>query len=116
MEKSEKIQKEFEKLQEVFEKCDEPLKKVINGLLQETAFLSVELQDMREVLENTGMIKIHPTDFTRQKALPIANEYRRTLNIYSLNIKVLASVLKNVDGAEDDAFLNWIKKKEAEND
>lgn len=116
MEKSEKIQKEFEKLQEVFEKCDDPLKKVINGLLQETAFLSVELQDMREVLENTGMIKIHPTDFTKQKALPIANEYRRTLNVYSLNIKVLASILKNIDGAEDDAFLNWMKKKEAEND
>lgn len=116
MEKSEKIKKEFEKLQEIFEKCDEPIKNVINGLLQETAFLAIELQTMREVLENTGMIKIHPTDFTRQKALPIANEYRRTLNIYSLNIKVLASVLKNVDGAEDDAFLNWMKKKEAEND
>ena len=116
MEKSEKIQKEFEKLQEVFEKCDEPLKKVINGLLQETAFLSVELQEMRTILENTGMIKIHPTDFTKQKALPIANEYRRTLNVYSLNIKVLASILKNIDGAEDDAFLSWMKKKEAEND
>lgn len=116
MEKSEKIQKEVERLQEIFEKCDDPVKKVINGLLQETAFLSVELQDMREVLENTGMIKIHPNDFTKQKALPIANEYRRTLNIYSLNIKVLASILKNVDGVEDDAFLSWMKKKEAEND
>lgn len=116
MEKSEKIQKEFEKLQEVFEKCDEPLKKVINGLLQETAFLSVELQEMRTILENTGMIKIHPNDFTRQKALPISNEYRRTLNVYSLNIKVIASVLKNVDGVEDDAFLSWMKKKEVEND
>lgn len=116
MEKSEKIQKEFERLQEIFEKCDDPVKKVINGLLQETAFLSVELQEMRTILENTGMIKIHPKDFTRQKALPISNEYRRTLNVYSLNIKVIASVLKNVDGVEDDAFLSWMKKKEAEND
>ena len=111
MDKSEKIKKETESLQKIFENCDEPVKKVISGLLNETAFLAVELQEMRIILETTGMIKVHPTDFTKQKPLPIANEYRRTLNVYSLNVKILHSILKNVDNAEDDVFLNWIKEK-----
>ena len=111
MDKSEKIQKEVAILEKIFENCDEGVRELIAGLINETAFLTVELQEMRDILEKTGMIKIHPIDFTKQKTLPIANEYRRTLNVYSLNIKVLNSILKNVDGLEDDAFSNWIKEK-----
>lgn len=111
MDKSEKIQKEVEKLKEIFKDCDQSSLKLIDGLIFETAFLTVELSEMRKILNDTGMIKIHPADFTKQKPLPIANEYRRTLNIYSLNIKVLNSILRNVDGIEDDAFSVWMKDK-----
>lgn len=122
MDKSEKIQKEVEKLKEIFKDCDQSSLKLIDGLIFETAFLTVELSEMRKILNDTGMIKIHPTDFTKQKPLPIANEYRRTLNIYSLNIKVLNSILRNIDGIEDDAFSVWLKdqlvkdKKEKHNE
>lgn len=114
MEKVEKIKKETERLENIFKDCENTVKDLISGLIKETAFLTVELQEMREVLKSTGMIKIHPTDYTKQKPLPIANEYRRTLNIYALNIKVLNSILKNVDGFEEDEFSKWIKEKQHE--
>lgn len=116
MEKVEKIKKETERLENIFKNCEDAVKDLISGLIAETAFLAVELHEMREVLGSTGMLKIHPTDLTKQKSLPIANEYRRTLNIYALNIKVLNSILKNVEGFEEDEFSKWIKSKEKQHE
>lgn len=116
MEKVEKIKKETERLENIFKNCEDAVKDLISGLIAETAFLAVELQEMREVLGSTGMLKIHPTDLTKQKSLPISNEYRRTLNIYALNIKVLNSILKNVEGFDEDEFSKWIKSKEKQHE
>lgn len=109
--KSEVYEQEVKKLKEIFQDLDPPQRKLAEGLIEETAYLKSELIEMREVLKETGMIKIHQSDKSKQKALPIANEYRRTANIYALNIKSLNSILgKNVP-EEDDAFDQWIKEK-----
>ena len=75
-EKEEKIQKEYQKLRKIFEKASNEALELADGLLKETAYLKVELDYMRKILNETGMIKIHPQDVSKQKALPIANEYR----------------------------------------
>lgn len=111
MEKTKKIEKEYERLKEVFKNIDENSAKLIDGLLKETAYLKIELLEMREILNKSGMIKVHPNDYLKQKALPIANEYRRTVNIYSLNIKVLNGILNKTVCDEDDPFDEWLKSK-----
>ena len=111
LEKTEKIEKEYERLKEVFKNIDENSAKLIDGLLKETAYLKIELLEMREILNKSGMIKVHPNDYLKQKALPIANEYRRTVNIYSLNIKVLNGILNKTVCDEDDPFDEWLKSK-----
>lgn len=113
-EKIEKINEEYEKLKEIFSEADERTLKLVNGLLEETAYLKVELTGMRKVLNKTGMIKVHPSDFTKQKSLPIANEYRRTVNIYSLNIKVLNCILNKSGADEEDPFDEWLKTQNEE--
>lgn len=114
--KNEVYEKELEKINEIFEGVDEPQRKLAEGLIQETAYLKAELYEMHSVLDEVGLIKIHPTDKTKQKALPIANEYRRTANIYALNIKTLNSILmKNVIEGEDEVEA-WLKTKREQNE
>ena len=82
---------------------------LIQGLLEETAYQKTSLCEMREIMSETGMILIHPKDNKKQKALPIANEYRRTANIYALNIKQLYSLLHKLDKQEENAFEEWLR-------
>lgn len=104
----------MESLKEIFKSIESNTLKLIDGLLEETAFLKVELEEMRNIMSETGMLKVHPTDKSKQKSMPVANEYRRTMNIYSLNIKVLATILNKLGDCEDDAFDFWVKSKLSE--
>lgn len=102
-------QQEYVKLTEIFKDVEESKRKLVEGLIQETAYLKGELFDMKNILVETGMIRINPANKAMQKTIPIANEYRRTVNIYALNIKVLNSILmKNTIEAEDP-FDEWLK-------
>lgn len=112
MKKTDVYQQELKKITEIFKDVDKQQREIAEGLIQETAYLKSELWEMRQVLDKTGMIKIHPNDPSKQKALPIANEYRRTANIYALNIKTLNSILQNNVLEEEDAFDTWMKAKQ----
>lgn len=111
MDRKIETQKELQKLKEIFKEIGAATLELIEGLLEETAYLKVELIEMRKILDETGMIKINQENKSQQKTLPIANEYRRTINIYALNIKVLNSILNKVDIEEEDAFDKWQQEK-----
>lgn len=114
--KNEIYQQELEKIIEIFKEVEEPQRKLADGLIQETAYLKAELYEMHKVINEVGLIKIHKTDKSKQKALPIANEYRRTANIYALNIKTLNSILmKNVVEGEDEVEA-WLKSRREQNE
>lgn len=112
MDRKTEIQKEFEKLKQIFSKLEQNELDFISGLLEETACQKVTLCEMREIMLQTGMIQIHPKYSTKQKALPIANEYRRTANIYALNIKQLYSLLHKLDNEQENAFEQWLKEND----
>ncbi len=112
MERKQKYQKELEKLKEIFSKLEPNKLNLVYGLLEETAYQKITLCEMRECMEQTGMVLVHPKDNTKQKALPIANEYRRTANIYALNIKQLSSLLHQLDKEEEDAFDVWLQERD----
>lgn len=108
--KSAVYQQEYVKLTEIFKDVEESKRKLVEGLIQETAFLKGELFDMKNILEETGMIRVNPANKAMQKTIPIANEYRRTVNIYALNIKVLNSILMKDTIEADDPFDEWMKE------
>lgn len=108
--KSAVYQQEYVKLTEIFMDVEESKRKLVEGLIQETAFLKGELFDMKNILEETGMIRVNPANKAMQKTIPIANEYRRTVNIYALNIKVLNSILMKDTIEADDPFDEWMKE------
>ncbi len=114
MDRKAEIQKEFEKLKQIFSELEQKELDFISGLLEETAYQKVTLCEMREIMSETGILLIHPKDNTKQKALPIANEYRRTANIYALNIKQLYSLLHKLDNEQENAFDVWLKECDAD--
>lgn len=103
MTKEEAYNQEFNKLNEIFLDVDESNKKLVDGLIQDAAFLYAENYELKKILTITGMIKFHATDKSLQKPLPIAKEYRQNLNSYSVVIKTLSSVLqKKIEDDDDD--------------
>lgn len=103
MTKKEAYEIELNKLNEIFKDVDESNRKLVEGLIQDAAFLYAENYELKQILKETGMIKIHPNNPSLQKPLPIAKEYRQNLNSYSVVIKSLSSILqKKIDDDDDD--------------
>lgn len=103
MTKKEAYMKELNKLTEIFNDVDESYKKLVEGLIQDAAFLYSENYILKQTLDQTGMIKIHPDNPSLQKPLPVAKEYRQNLNSYSIVIKSLSNILqRKIDDEDDD--------------
>ena len=109
LDKAAVCQQEYVKLTKIFEDVEEPKRKLVEGLIQETAFLKGELFSLVQILKETGMIRINPDNKSQQKTLPVANEYRRTVNIYALNIKVLNGILMKDTIETKDPFDEWLE-------
>jgi regulator of replication initiation timing len=101
MTKQKAYEQELEKLNGLFENTDESKRKLVQGLIQDAAFLFAENQDIKELLNKTGMIKVHPDNPEMQKPIAAAEQYRKNLNSYSIVIKTLSSMLPE-DSEEDD--------------
>lgn len=102
MEKSSVYKAEFEKLTEIFKDVEESKRKLVEGLIQDAAFLKAENFALKRILEKTGMVKTHPEKLELQKPMPAAKEYRQNLNSYSVVIKTLNGVLQKGIVEEDD--------------
>lgn len=98
-------QKELHKLTKIFEIVDEDKRKLVEGLIEDAAFLKAENYMLREVLAETGMIRIHPKNPNLQKATETGKQYLKNLNTYSVVIKTLNSIL-NKGAIEDDDDLD----------
>lgn len=102
MEKTYIYKAEIEKLTEIFNNVDESKRKLVEGLIQDAAFLKTENQELKNLLKETGMIKIHPTNKGLQKQVPAAKQYLQNLNSYAIVIRTLNSVLSKDLIEEDD--------------
>jgi hypothetical protein len=102
MTKKEAYEDELKKLNELFNEVEENTKKLNEGLIKDAAFLYAENYELKQVLDQTGMVKIHPDNLSLQKTIPAAKEYRQNLNSYAVVIKTLNSVLNKGANEEDD--------------
>jgi regulator of replication initiation timing len=110
MDKQAVYKAELEKLTEIFKDVDEFKRKLVEGLIEDACFLKSENYVLKEILVNTGMIKIHPQHPSMQKPVIAAKEYRQNLNAYAVIIKTLNGVLqKNIPDGDDD-FDDFMKE------
>jgi len=116
MTKQEIYEAELAKLTDIFKDVDEFKRKLVEGLVEDAAFLKSENYVLKEILVNTGMVKVHPQHSGMQKPVVAAKEYRQNLNAYAVIIKTLNGVLqKNIPEGDDD-FDEFMKEMRGKKD
>jgi regulator of replication initiation timing len=103
MSKSAVYEKEFKKLTEIFADVEETKRKLVEGLIEDAAFLKSENYVLKQSISDTGMVKIHPEHPEMQKPIETAKQYLKNINSYAVVIKTLNGVLnKNIIEDEDE--------------
>lgn len=102
MRNDEIYKKELAKLQKIFEIVDESKRGLVQGLIEDAAFLKAENHELREILSVSGMIKVHPKYPDLQKPTEAGKQYRNNINTYSTVIRTLNSILNKSADLEDD--------------
>lgn len=103
MTKQKVYEKELEKLKEIFQEVEESKRKLVEGLIEDAAFLKAENYILKQVIEKTGMVKVHPEYPELQKPTEAGKQYLKNINSYSVVIKTLNGVLqKNAIEPEDE--------------
>jgi hypothetical protein len=103
MSKSEVYQKELSKLTEIFADVDEGKRRLVEGLVEDAAFLKSENYVLKLTLKETGMVIFHPQQKQLQKPIEAARQYLKNINSYAVIIKTLNGVLnKNMIEDEDE--------------
>lgn len=95
-------EQELAKLNEIFKEVDESKKKLVEGLIQDAAFLFAENYELKQVIEKVGMIKVHPINADIQKPTEAGKQILKNFNSYAVIIKTLNGVLQKVEIDEDD--------------
>ena len=97
------FQKEYEKMTAIFCEVEEPKRKLVEGLIEDAAFLYAENWELRKLIKQSGTVRVHPQKPELQKPVPAATQYLKNTNSYSVIIKALGSVLnKNIIAEDDD--------------
>ncbi|MEA0556068.1 hypothetical protein U1P98_18610 [Lysinibacillus irui] len=103
MTKNEVFKKEKSKLTDIFKDVEESKRKLIEGLIDDAAFLKSENYELKLLLQETGMIQIHPSQRHLQKPTEAARQYLKNVNSYAVIIKTLNGVLsKNIIDDDDE--------------
>jgi len=105
MSKKAVYQQELQKLTEIFTSVDESKRKLVEGLIEDAAFLKSENFFLRKTLAEIGMVKIHPSNPAMQKPVEAAKQYLKNVNSYSVIIKTLNGIL-NKNMLDDDEDLS----------
>ncbi|KON86603.1 hypothetical protein AF332_07070 [Sporosarcina globispora] len=103
MSKKEIYQKEEEKLTEIFAEVEDSKRRLVEGLIEDAAFLKSENFALKETLSETGMVNFHPQQKQMQKPVEAAKQYLKNVNSYAVIIRTLNGVLnKNILDDEDE--------------
>lgn len=105
------IQKERARLAEIFSQAPAEIQELAQGLIDDAAFLAVENRRLRGVIEQTGMVRVHPQHPEIQKTTESAGQYLKNVNSYAVVIKALAGMARKVDGEGEDELDRWMREK-----
>ena len=108
MSKIKDVNIEYERLRSLFSSVDETKTQLVDNLLEQAAFMKVELFILQEQIRKHGAVQVSSKGSQRQTEA--AKYYTKLINSYGTIIKTLNSIMgKNImDG--DDAFDEFLKK------
>lgn len=104
--KTDVYQGELTKLTEIFQDVDPAKAKLVEGLIEDAAFLKAENYMLRKSISDTGMVKIHPQHPDLQKPIETSKQYLKNVNSYAVIIKTLNGVLNKSLLTEDEDELD----------
>lgn len=103
MPKADEYQKEREKLAKIFADVEPSKAQLVEGLIEDAAFLLAENHELREIIGKAGMVKFHPQHPDIQKSTEAAKQYLKNVNSYAVVIKTLNGILnKGLMEEEED--------------
>lgn len=103
-----KIQKEYERLKILFDGIDENNLSLLDGSLMECARLKVELDDLHEIVKETGLIKFNPNNMSQQKELPVSKLITKVRSNYLSYVSRLSGILgKNILDDDEDELAGY---------
>ena len=103
-----KIQKEYEILKNLFDGIDENNLSLLDGSLMECARLKVELDDLHEIVKETGLIKFNPNNMSQQKELPVSKLITKVRANYLSYVSRLSGILgKNILNDDEDELAGY---------
>ena len=105
MSKKDVYTQELDKLQAIFADVEPSKAKLVQGLIEDAAFLLAESHELKKIITGTGMVKVHPKHPDIQKPTEAAKQYLKNVNSYAVVIKTLNGVL-NKSAIEDDDELS----------
>jgi len=106
MSKIKDVNDELERLRSLFSTVDETKTKLVDNLLEQAAFMKVELGVLQEQIRKYGSVQVSSKGSQRQTEA--AKYYTKLINSYGTVIKTLNSIMgKNVIEGEEsfDEFL-----------
>lgn len=118
-----KMKKEKKRLEEIFKNLDTSKKKTVEKLIDDAAFMSVTLEETREIISRDGVIETYQNGENQKgiKKSSAVEVYDKMVNTYSRIVKQLTDliperVIFEPEDEEDDpaeelmAFVNGLKR------
>lgn len=106
-------QEKLDVLQKIFESVKENQKALVAGLIEQTAFMYVQLKELNEIIEKKGVIedfKQGKQQFTREQ--PAVKTYNALIKNYNVTIKQLSEFLPPGNSIPmDDDFERFKKRR-----
>lgn len=110
MSKIENVQIEYERLRSLFSSVDPTKAELVDNLLNEAAFMRVQLENLQQQIRKYGAVQISSKGTQRQTEA--AKYYTKLVNSYGNVIKTLNTIMgKNIidDNDEFDEFMKRLE-------
>lgn len=103
------VAKEYERIKDLFAGVDEKQLALIDGAIWEAARLRIELDRLNGIINQTGLVKLHPDNPGLQKELPVSKLAVKVRANYLNYIAKLSKVLgAGVEDDEDDELEEFV--------
>lgn len=66
------VSNEYERIKALFEGADENKLQLVDGAILECARIKVELDNLHEIIKESGLMKVNPSNPSLQKELPVS--------------------------------------------
>ena len=97
--KQKRVRTKLTKLNKIFKSIPDDRKTVVVDLINNVAFIAVELEDLQELIQTRGMVEKYQNGETQwgYKPSSAAQVYNATLKSYNTSIKLLLGELPEKD-------------------